>query len=543
MTKAVRHAARVLHTLRHLRARQLFYQARARLPRRLRLESQRHVAIDRSLVLQRFVARPESYLGGGRFRFVNCAADLGQQIDWSANDLPVLWQYNLHYFDYLQQQSLDAQIGRGLIEQWIDANPPRPTSVAWQPYPTSLRIVNWIKLLSRTGEAPAAVVQSLAVQTENLARQLEYHLLGNHLFANAKALWFAGVFLQQSDWVSLGARIILEQLREQFLPDGGHFELSPMYHAIAVEDLLDLINLAHACGNDDARTALCGVAANALDWLQGIVRSEGALPLLNDSANGIAPHCSQVVEYAQRLNITPRQVPATREFGHGWSGRNHSGYWVLTNGELRLLFDTALLGPDYLPGHAHCDMLSVLVEFRGQPVFTDTGVFEYAESERRIYSRSTAAHNTVQLDGFEQGEIWKSFRMGRRGHPVGLRVTESEISCEHTGFAIWRRGLAHRRTIRLRANGFEIVDNLAGPEEHQFASRFHFAPGTALSLAADNTLRVGSNLRLSLSGGAAAVTETEYYPEFGIIEKRPCVVIAGRFRRDHELRLTCTFSF
>jgi len=41
-----------------------------------------------------------------------------------------------------------------------------------------------------------------------------------------------------------GQRLLARELREQILPDGGHFERSPMYHAILLKDVLDLLHLA-----------------------------------------------------------------------------------------------------------------------------------------------------------------------------------------------------------------------------------------------------------------------------------------------------------
>ena len=40
-----------------------------------------------------------------------------------------------------------------------------------------------------------------------------------------------------------GARILLRELPEQVLADGGHFERSPMYHALLLHGLLDLVNV------------------------------------------------------------------------------------------------------------------------------------------------------------------------------------------------------------------------------------------------------------------------------------------------------------
>ena len=143
-----------------------------------------------------------------------------------------------------------------LLQRWVNENPPGHGN-GWEPYPTSLRIVNWIKwsltFATKPGGVPAvlppACLQSLAVQARWLSSRLEHHLLGNHLFANAKALVYAGAFFvgpEADRWRHLGLRLLARELDEQILPDGGHFERSPMYHAILLEDVLDLINLAGA---------------------------------------------------------------------------------------------------------------------------------------------------------------------------------------------------------------------------------------------------------------------------------------------------------
>ena len=84
-------------------------------------------------------------------------------------------------------------------------------------------------------------------QANVLTQLLEYHILGNHLFANAKALTFVGAYLEGENSAQLleqGIKLLNQELDEQFLDDGAHFELSPMYHEILLWDLLELIDLA-----------------------------------------------------------------------------------------------------------------------------------------------------------------------------------------------------------------------------------------------------------------------------------------------------------
>src|SRR5207247_7691896 len=88
-------------------------------------------------------------------------------------------------------------------------------------------------------------------------------------------------------------------------------------------------------------------------------------------------------------------LPAAGYFGY----RNNldSGY---------LVFDAGAIGPDHQPAHGHADTLSFELSHRGRRIVTDTGVFTYAPGEQRRYDRSTAAHNTVEIDRRDQSELW-----------------------------------------------------------------------------------------------------------------------------------------
>lgn len=541
-TGFLRNFLRLLHTVRHLTARQLWFQLHRRLVRRRIVTEVKGPTSGTPLRLAPTPEKPTSHLGGGCFRFLNCEVDLGLPIDWRAGRCPLLWQYNLHYFDFLQQPSMSVDSGLVLIRDWIERHLPAARAIGWQPYPISLRVVNWLKFISRESTFPSDVAQSLSLQGINLERQVEYHILGNHLFANGKALWFLGVALGRPRWIDIGKGIVLSQLPEQFLPDGGHFELSPMYHSLAVEDLLDLMNLCRSQNDIDSNLLLRETTERALGWMEGLMDASAHFSLLNDAAYGIAPTYQQLLEYAERCSVKPLRHSFGTRMDGGWNSRNFSGYRVIRNDDFRVLFDTALLGPDYLPGHAHCDMLSILLEFRGENVLADTGVYEYAETANRNYSRSTAAHNTVSLDGLEQADIWKSFRMGKRGHPNEVRETSCEISCEHDGFSKQRRGLKHKRTLRLLANGIEVFDEVSGPAAHRFQAYFHFEPGLRLQEIRPNEFLTTNGLVCSVSGGAATRTSTEYYPEFGLIQTRECLVVSGTFRFNHRFRFRCTSS-
>jgi len=533
---------RYWHTVRYLRPDQIFHQVRHRLIPPKFITNVSYPAQPHGLKLVPWPSKNRSYFGGGRFRFLNQEKKLGWPINWEPPDSSSLWKYNLHYFDYLHQPAIDFQDGLALIRSWIERHAAQKGNVGWEPYSSSLRLVNWIKFFSRYDTPPEDVLNSLLLQTINLQRQVEYHLLGNHLFKNGKALCFAGIFLGDKSIEELGCKIILRELAEQFLPDGGHFELSPMYHSILLEDLLDLINLyRHNRPSHQILPPLREKAGRALGWLEEIIDSEGRIPLLNDASFGVASPWEDLKSYAQRLELSMDQNTMPKNRIGNWSGQNHSGYWVLKQGPFRLIFDAAPLGPDYLPGHSHCDMLSILLDFKGENILTDTGVFEYEEGDRRQYVRSTSAHNTVTIDGLEQAELWKSFRVGRRGHPKGFRIEGQSLNCSHTGFNIWKKGLFHERTVSLLQNGFELKDQVTGAGNHSFQAFFHFAPEVRIEKK-DAGYLINDQLFLTPWGAEEKLKSSEYYPEFGKVQERPCLVMEGRFLDQAIFGLRCTYS-
>ena len=159
----------------------------------------------------------------------------------------VLGKYNLHYFEGLLSSQTSVDLKEKHIGRWIAENP-FSKGIGWEPYPLSLRVVNWIKWAWLNEDINVKDFdKSLASQINYLYKNLEYHLLGNHLLENAKALIFGGCYFQGKNakkWLNKGLKILLKELKEQILDDGGHFELSPMYHILIFELVLDLLALA-----------------------------------------------------------------------------------------------------------------------------------------------------------------------------------------------------------------------------------------------------------------------------------------------------------
>jgi uncharacterized heparinase superfamily protein len=459
----------LFHTARHLKAVQLYHRAyRKKLSAQVRFAMERRAATERwKPAISVNIARS----GPFRFCFLNQERELE---GWNDKGVPKLWLYNLHYFD-----SPDLE----LMQLWIRDNPVGIGN-GWEPYPLSRRIVNWIKWRLAGGALNQEFLDSLATQAEFLSKSLEYHLLANHLLANAKALVFAGLFFSGPEperWLDKGLKILADQLDEQVLSDGGHFERSPMYHSLVLEDLLDLVNIAQAY----PQVSLSGevyvwkrVAGRMLGWLRNMSHPDGRISFFNDAAFEIAPEPETLRQYARRLSVREQIA----ELGE-------SGYVRLENNNTVLIFDAAPIGPDYQPGHGHADTLSFEVSHRGRRVLVNSGTSTYEPGPERAKQRGTAAHNTVVVDRADQSEVWAAFRVARRARPFDVQTDHATfVEAAHDGYQRLEKSLIHRRRVEFADGGLLVCDTLHGRGVHDIAIYFHIHPDAKVDIRMDQSL-------------------------------------------------------
>lgn len=475
------------------------------------------------------------------FRFLNATKTFnGEDIDWKSSEMPKLWRYNLHYFDYLLAEDRSLERKRRLINHWIARNPPGIED-AWEPYTVSLRMVNWIKLFLRE---PALVqpewLKSLHQQALWLEQHIEYHILANHYLKNGVALFFAGAYFEGADadrWLRKGLEILRSELQEQFLADGGHFERSPMYHSICLVDYLDVLNLTKsspaAISRDIANECTDKVTA-ALDFLYGVCLPDGAIPLFNDSAFGIAPTPHQIFDYAGKVIGYKTPSPSSSLV---LSVFPSSGYYVCRKAADMIIIDCGPIGPDYQPGHAHCDILSYELAIDGHRVVVDSGVFDYERSWERTYARSTRAHNTVVVDGEEQSEVWGVFRVARRAKPCGSHFEQMNdgsvlFKGAHDGYTRLPGKPIHWRSVTYDGKeSWRIEDRLEGKGHHRIESYLHVHPDYQV------VLKEASLQILESSGSMVAVIEPMeadhvnveqgwYFPGFGLKRENHVIILS-----------------
>jgi len=531
-----------LITIRYLKFSQIFYQIKYRI---------RGKKISTALFVSNFrPVKPFSWpsyhmpstVDGMTFTFLGTDGTISNG-NWVVNGYSKLWEYNLHYLNdvAILNGSVPDRLSASIIDEWIRSNA-AIKGVGWEAYPISLRLVNIFKFYTVNDKIfPSEKVSvSLAKQTQVLFENLEYHILANHLFVNSKALIFSGTLLEHENaniWLHQGLKILDEELQEQFLSDGGHFELSPMYHSTLLWDMCDLVALSTMSGSSELakrKKQWVSVIHKGIEWLKLMSHPDKKISFFNDSAFNNAPSLAEIESYCSLLTID--KPVANLSTTNDWiiEGLDETGFVCVENLHCghKTIMDVGNVGPDYQPGHAHADSLSFESSFFNHRVFVNSGTSQYGVSDERDYQRSTLAHNTVTVERKNSSEVWGGFRVARRARPLNLSVLKREglvfVSAAHDGYKRLKGNVVAYREWEFGEGYLQISDRLDG-QFNSAVARFFIHPSVSVD-------KIGGKIILTLTSGKKLVftndqqliphvLNTYWYPEFGKAVANKCIEV------------------
>ena len=446
---------RLYRTIKYLTPTQILFQIKNRVIRR-RYCSQ-IAPLHRKCELLQYPIPRYATLFNENFTFLN----IQQNFDgWNDVSQGNLYAYNINYFDYINSTVLSKEDACKWIDKFILEI--GTVTLGMDPYPIALRAINWIKFFSKypdciTEDRDRALWSQLCL----LEKKLEFHLLGNHLLEDAFSLFISSIYFNDETMYHRYSKLLKSELQEQILGDGAHYEQSPMYHCILLDRLLDCYNFSFSNPTfdkqDSMNDCLRHYASLMLGHLEAIIYSTGDIPLLNDSAYGVAPTSSELFDYAKRLDIKWTHQPL-KECGYR--------YW--TRGGREVIIDVGNITASYQPGHSHADTLTYELRIDGVPFVVDTGISTYNKNARRQYERSTIAHNCISPDCEDSSEVWGGFRVGRRCRVEVLDEKELGIVALHDGF-----DKPCKRRFGLSDTGFIVEDWYNG----NAVSYIHLAEG------------------------------------------------------------------
>ncbi|MGB0981157.1 MAG: heparinase II/III domain-containing protein [Winogradskyella sp.] len=507
--------SQIFHTVRFLKPIQIYYQVWYRVKKRFfgKLKGFKPHTSIAPIFWQPIISNSKSYSEKFVFSFLNIEHQFKDKIDWNFNTHGKLWTYNLNYFDFLYQENITAQQGLKLINAYVKAD--NLLKDGKEPYTISLRGINWIKFLSKHNVEDYSINQTLYSHYQILLKNLEYHLLGNHLLENGFSLLFGAYYFKDNQLYRKATQIITAQLNEQILKDGAHFELSPMYHQIIFYRLLDTINLINL--NDWEQNNFIDFlkekAALMLAWLKHITFNNGSIPMLNDSAYAIAPSSNQLIAYAKYLKIKDVEKKL-----------QDSGYRKINKNNLEICADVGNIKPSYQPSHNHADTFSFVCHYNNQPIIVDMGTSTYTSNARRLIERSTKSHNTVTINNENTSKVWSSFRVAQRANVTLIEDNTFKIEAYHNGYGN-KYSTNHSRCFDFTEDDLKLTDTI---KSNNAEARFHFHPSVKSINIQGNTIKLTTeNLSLNFEGEIKKIQIEDYKfcEGFNTLKNAKCVVV------------------
>lgn len=452
-----------------------------------------------------------------------------------AGDCKFTWELNRHqYFVTLGQAYVltgDDRYASCIadhLSSWMDENPPK-IGINWtSSLELALRSISWIWALSLVrhsprlkGELYVRALKFLYAQGRHIEQNLSTFFSPNtHLTGEALGLVYIGTALPSFElaqhWRELGTRILAEQLDRQLFPDGVYFEQSTYYHRYTTDFYLHAALLT-------SNSAIHAKLHLLVDYLLHITRPNGTSPFIGDDDGGrlVMLAARQSNDFRDTLAIGAAVLqrgdcalvagesvdelpwllgPRGLEIYDGLTAVTpastsrafrDSGYFVMRE-SWNDTADWALIrcGPhaSRFGAHAHADALAVELAIGGHSMFVDPGTYVYTASRaERDYFRSSAAHNTLTLDGRSSAEPavsafkWTSVPSSRATAWVTHEMFDLFVG-EHDGFRHLESPAVHSRTIFfLKGEYWVTCDRVRSQGPHHIALYWHWAPGIELS--------------------------------------------------------------
>ena len=473
----------LLKTVRYLNFKQIIYQVYYRLKIYLigYRVSKKKSSTPIKTKWKNFLYNKKSYLGNNKFTFLNQKKNF-KEINWNFLEFKDLWIYNLNYFDFLNQKEIFKNDGIELIKNYVRNYD--NIRVGKEPYPTSLRIINWIKFISKYRIFDQKIHDIIYTDTFRLNNNIEYHIQGNHLLENAFALLFSGIFFNNQYLIKKSSRLLVKEIKIQILEDGSHFELSPMYHNIILRKILDCIYFIK-CNNLKLgiQSLLQNTASKMLGFIKTLSYENGDFPMFNDSANSIAFRYKELKNYATKIGVLEKDVVLSE-----------CGYrkWDYNNLEIRM--DIGKIGPKFLTAHSHADTFNFELVYKGNKIIVDPGISTYHNIESRQTERSTKLHNTININSQNSSQVWSFFRTADRANVTIIEDNKEKISAIHDGY---KKCLIKRNFIK-NSSEFMISDEIISNKKNYIESNIHFYPGIKINLL--NNKIISKNFEITMKG-------------------------------------------
>jgi hypothetical protein len=437
-------------------------------------------------------------------------------VPWNESPSGILeWSHFLHRHHFLREvlksflETKDSSCIRFLshvIHDWIVHNPVPVESnggagPSWETLSAAWRLREWLWIKGIAWSCSVFKEETKALMLRSLWEHCR-HLMdhkghpNNWIIVESAALALAGIYLiefkEAGQWLEEGVGRLEKEFGRQFMEDGVHFELSPLYHAICIHAFLE-VKITAAARNIVLPEIFGSPLEKAAGYLASLCRPDFTWPSLNDSG-GIAGDYCAIMELAGELfnrsdfiwigtkgqkGVPPAEtVHIYPDAGIGMirSGYEEYGHYLLMRA-----------GPAGMT-HVHEDVLSLDVAVCGKPCLVDPGITAYAPGPLTDHYRSAPAHNMILIDG--KGPVRSQLGFQERVMPAkgNLSVTLSERDSESLAAVLTGicddyfnesgiRFIVTRKVIFTIEKYWIIEDSIEGSGAHTVTVCWQFSPG------------------------------------------------------------------
>jgi len=439
----------------------------------------------------------------GRFAFAGKVVICDSRSPFEMTPPSDEWAVMLLSFSWLRHlRAADSAItranARALIDDWINIQGGWHP-VGWRLDILSRRIICWLSqapfvLQDADARFYRRFIRSLSRQVRYLRRTLKESRDGLPRLQAVIALNYATLCIQgQGGNLRSNARRLIEELRAQILPDGGHVSRNPGALIELLADLLPLRQLFSA-RNSQPPQALIGAIDRMMPMLRFFRHADGNFAEFNGMGPTPVDLLATVLAYDDARGAPLSNAP-------------HSGYQRLDSGQSALLMDTGRPPPVALSQEAHAGCLSFEMSWKQQRLVINCGLPAVNKENWRQVARQTAAHSTVTFNDKSSCHFLESgsFRRLLSGIPIvgGPRQVTVEreehaegvmLRVSHDGYAD-DYGVIHSRVVRLSPDGRALdgEDSFTPADERgfrlnvldEYAVRFHLHPAIKANRLSD----------------------------------------------------------
>ena len=309
-------------------------------------------------------------------------------------------------------------------------------STGWRLDILSRRIICWLSqapfvLQDADARFYRRFIRSLSRQVRYLRHSINESRDGLPRLQAIIALNYATLCMQgQSGYLRGNVRRLIEELRKQILPDGGHVSRNPGALIELLADLLPLRQLFSARQLQPPQAL-----NNAIDRIMPMLRffrhGDGNFAQFNGMGPTPVDLLATVLAYDDARGTPVSNAP-------------HSGYQRIDAGQTALLMDTGPPPPMEMSQEAHAGCLSFELSWKQHRLVVNCGLPAVNKENWRQVARATPAHSTVTTQRsivvplsripFDPAVVW--------GHAHHFRPL---ATCELSGSPAHRR-CAHRTT-------------------------------------------------------------------------------------------------